>query len=461
VAAAGSGHTRAVREAVRAKGGWLFTSLFLGALVCGSSLATPYTVQKGDTLYRLARSVGLSVTQLQVLNGLTGVDVKVGQVLELPSVPGSPPQAQPQGAPSGPIPSARTTVQVSRPGCCVNAQWTPDSMQLSVLNRPPGGAVGLYRLPADGSSPDGVFSRAPALLSPDGAYAIEPLGPSSATAQRLSDNARAPVPTSGGSAFWSPAGQLAWATYGNANRDDWIPLTVFVTSPFTAGAAVQRLPTVYGGRLIGWLNATTVLLTGHLNRTDTRRAVMKVDVPSKTVQVLARGNWLSGVQVSPDGQRVVYRVTLDTPGLNGMFVVDTATRTVVPLPLFGSARWQDAGHLLVIPFEPGQDSQRLAQLDVMSGAVVTLLSLQDKVVHDDWQVSPDGRRAVYLSQTDRALHVLSLPVSEVSPLLPEPTQTAPPVLQNPPSTAPAPAPLNPPLTAPPPVPVLPPAPTTP
>ena len=438
---------------MNATGAWL-----LAGLLGGSALAAPYTVRKGDTLYHLARSVGLSVTQLQVLNGLTSVDVKVGQVLELPPTPVSPPLASPvPGAPPGPFPS----VQISRPGCCVNAQWTPDSTQLSVLDQPPGGALGLYRLPADGSAPGGVFEGAPALVSPDGVYALKPLGPSSATAQRLADGAHAPVPTSGRDAVWSPSGRLAWATYGDASRDDWIPLTVFVTSPFSAEATVQRLPTVYGGRLIGWLDATTVLLTGRLARTDARRAVLRIDVPSNTVQVLAYGTWLSGVRVSSDGQRVVYRVTLDAPGHNGMFVVDTTTAAVVPLALFGSARWQDPGHLLLIPFEPGQDSQRLVQLDVVSGGVLVLLPLQDKVAHDDWQVAPDGRRVVYLSQTDRALHVLTLPVPKSPPLLPEPVQTMPPLLKISPLPAPVPVPTTPPLPAPSPVPVLPPSPAAP
>jgi len=411
VAAAGSGHASTIRAAMKPAGSWL-----LVGLLSGSALATPYTVQKGDTLYRLSRSVGLTVPQLQALNKLTSVDVKVGQVLELPTMPGLSSPPLPRSLPSVSVPAARPAVRISRPGCCVNAQWTPDSTQLFVLDKPPGGALGLYRLPADGSAPGGVFMRTPALVSLDGAYALEPLGPSSAAALRLTDGARVVVPTSGGDAIWSPQGQLAWATYGDASRDDWIPLTVFVTSPFRPGATVQRLPTVYGGRLIGWLNATTVLLTGRLTRNDARRAVLKIDVSSKAVQVLAQGTWLSGVQVSPGGGRVVYRVTLDTPGHNGMFVVDTTTATVVPLALFGSARWQDPDHLLFIPFEPGQASQRLAQLDVVSGEVVALLPLQDKVAHDDWQVTPDGRRVVYLSQMDHALQVLTLPLPEILPL---------------------------------------------
>ena len=424
---------------------WLLT-----ALLGGSALAAPYTVKKGDTLYRLARSVGLTVAQLQALNGLTGVDVKIGQVLELPGPPVPSPATLPPGTPlPAPVPSDRAAVQVSRPGCCVGARWTPDSAQLSVLDQPPGGAVGLYRLPADGSAPAGMYDRAPALVSPDGAYALEPRGPSAAVAQRLTDGARALVPTSGGGAVWSPQGRLAWPTFGTTSRSDWVPLTVFVTSPFSAGAMPVRLPTLYGGRLIGWLDATTLLLTGRLTRSEARRAVLKLDVPSQTMQVLARGSFLSGVQPSPDGRRVVYRVTLDTPGHNGMFMVDTGTAAVTPLPVFGSARWQDAGHLLLIPFEPGQPRQRLVQLDVESGGVAPLLAFQDKVAHDDWQVAPDGRRVVYLSQTARTLHVLTLPVPEIPALPAVPKSIPPPLQASPPSPTPSPGPALPPAPAPP------------
>ncbi|MFC4455681.1 LysM peptidoglycan-binding domain-containing protein [Deinococcus sonorensis] len=385
----------------------------LTALLCGQALAATYVVKPGDTLYSLARSVGLTVAQLQALNQLTGTDLKVGQTLELPAGPAQPP-APPAPTETLPPPmpgTARPAVQVSRPGCCANVQWTADSTQLIVLDRPAGGEPGLYRIPADGSAPAGFLDLSPALLSPDGAFALQPRSASSATAVRFSDGARAAVPTSGRDAAWSPQGALAWSTYGTADRDDWIPLTVFVADPFVNGsvAAPRRLPTVYGGRLVGWLNGTTVLLTGRLTRTDPRRSLVSVNIQGGPPQVLAEGQMFSGVRVSPDGSRVVYRVTLDMPGRNGMFVVGTEDRRVTPLPLFGSARWQDPGHLLMVPFEPGQPSQRLVQLDVESGEVRPLLTLQDRIAHDDWQVAPDGLRVAYLSQTSRALLVLPLP----------------------------------------------------
>ncbi|PZA06941.1 MULTISPECIES: septal ring lytic transglycosylase RlpA family protein [unclassified Meiothermus] len=56
--------------------GWVL-ALLLGSL----ALAQTHTVQKGDTLYSIARRYGTSVQALQQANNLSGEVIKVGQVL--------------------------------------------------------------------------------------------------------------------------------------------------------------------------------------------------------------------------------------------------------------------------------------------------------------------------------------------------------------------------------------------
>lgn len=62
-------------------------------LVVGYKLKVPlvsvktitYTVQKGDTLYSIARSFAISVDTLRIINKLTTDTIKAGQILEIPA----------------------------------------------------------------------------------------------------------------------------------------------------------------------------------------------------------------------------------------------------------------------------------------------------------------------------------------------------------------------------------------
>ncbi|MFC4455698.1 RlpA-like double-psi beta-barrel domain-containing protein [Deinococcus sonorensis] len=58
----------------------LWTAVLLGG---GLTLAAPYTVQPGDTLWSLARAHGLTVAQVMQLNHLTTDALRAGQVLQL------------------------------------------------------------------------------------------------------------------------------------------------------------------------------------------------------------------------------------------------------------------------------------------------------------------------------------------------------------------------------------------
>lgn len=48
-------------------------------------ITNTYTVQKGDTLYSIARKLGTTVAELSTLNNLVSTNLKIGQVLKIPT----------------------------------------------------------------------------------------------------------------------------------------------------------------------------------------------------------------------------------------------------------------------------------------------------------------------------------------------------------------------------------------
>lgn len=89
-----------------------------------SAQAAPrVTVQKGDTLYSIARKHGLSVEQLRAINGLKSDTVKIGQVLQVQAaapLPARAPAKAPASRTAPPPPSrvgaAQTSTYTVKPG---------------------------------------------------------------------------------------------------------------------------------------------------------------------------------------------------------------------------------------------------------------------------------------------------------------------------------------------------------
>lgn len=53
------------------------------APVAGSTI--PYTVQKGDSLWKLSRDYDTTVEAIQAANGITGNNIQLGQTIQIPN----------------------------------------------------------------------------------------------------------------------------------------------------------------------------------------------------------------------------------------------------------------------------------------------------------------------------------------------------------------------------------------
>jgi murein DD-endopeptidase MepM/ murein hydrolase activator NlpD len=85
-----------------------------------ASSGETYKVKKGDSLYRIARSYRLTVRDIQEANGLTGIGLRPGQVLEIPiktvleeqrQVPEPPSQETPREEAKPPLPMEQPGIE--------------------------------------------------------------------------------------------------------------------------------------------------------------------------------------------------------------------------------------------------------------------------------------------------------------------------------------------------------------
>ncbi len=288
--------------------------------------------------------------------------------------------------------------------CCANPLWGPDSSTVLFIDKPtPQSPIAFY----------GVSVRQPNTPRPllpiahynsSFTHALLPGRPS--LIERLSDGQRFYLETEGGAVAWSPRSRLlAWNTTeprGNFDRrrsDIWVALL---------GGAPKRVATVFGGGLTGWLDEETLLLTGKRAPDDALRNLETLHLPSGQRRILSRASGMRSILPGPDGRWIVYYVAFDRPERNGLFVVSREGEKR-RLNWFGSYRWRDAQRLVYIPLVLGQPSHQLYEYNLQSNTSRLLADLSTKVLGDQWQVSPDGQRVVFLNSRDRNLWVMELP----------------------------------------------------
>ncbi len=289
-------------------------------------------------------------------------------------------------------------------GCCVNPIWGPDSATVLFIDKPePSAPAAFYGVSM--GQPESPKPLLPiAFYNPSFTYALLPGAPS--LVERLLDGQRFYIHTQGGNVAWSPSsGQLAWNTTEPVGNFDRRRSEVWVAP---LGKAPVRVATLYGGGLTGWLDENTLLLTGKRAPEDALRNLETLHLEMGERRILASASAMRSVLPSPDGRWVAYYVAFDRPERNGLFVVSRGGERL-RLDWFGSYRWRDARRLVYIPLLLGQPTHRLFEYDLQSRTSRLLVDLGTQVSHDQWQVSPDGERVVFLSSRDRNLWVLELP----------------------------------------------------
>ncbi|MCD0158738.1 hypothetical protein IHN57_15920 [Deinococcus sp. 6GRE01] len=264
----------------------------------------------------------------------------------------------------------------------------------------------MYQVAATGGAVTRRFSSV-AFFSPALKWAVRP-GPREATTlERLADGRRFTLPTYGANVTWTAAEtRLAYARSDTTGNFDRRVTRVFVADAF---AAPRQVASLSGGSIHGWLNDTTLLLSGKATVAARDRDLFTLDTRSGARRTLRTALGFRSVTISPGGRQVAYTIAFDSAARNGLWVQGTASGSPRELSTFGSYRWRDATRLLLIPLNAAGGPHALRQYDVTANAWKTLGDLGDQVRLSDWSVSPDGRLLNYLSARDGNVRVLTLP----------------------------------------------------
>lgn len=323
---------------------------------------------------------------------------------ELPASAGDTPSQA-----STPVPQA---IRLTSGGCCPYPSWSPDSRRVLFIHKPqPEGEAGLFAVDVQGGRPE-LVTWAVGLFSPDWTYLAFPLE-GNTVVQRRQDGVRWTIPNRGRGVRFSPSGRMiAWQTGPlRADHPDLQEHTLWIASPNGLGA--QRLITVIGGGLIGWTDEEqSVVVSGRL-RLDGPSGIWRVSTFNGSAELVYETARPRDPLLSPRGGWLAFYIAFEPIAENnGLWLLRLRDGRARRIALFGSYRWRSEGQLLVIPLDLDEPSPSLWQVDVVSGRVRRLTDPRLTplpIANNDWQVSPDGSRLVFLSSQDRNLWVLPLP----------------------------------------------------
>jgi hypothetical protein len=238
----------------------------------------------------------------------------------------------------------------------------------------------------------------------------------STTIERVATGETWSVPAAGRPVYLSPGNaRLAWQVSNVDGPAERRIVTVWVAN--LDGSEARSVATLPRGSVAGWLSDDVLLVRSRESLQATVDVLERLTLDGERREVL-RAEGMRGTILSPDGSYLAYYVSgNEDPAANGLFTVPTdgGPPRAAPDGLFGGYRWRDADTLLVIPLELGAPSHRFVQYDVRGGEVVTMTDpaiTPFRVANGEWAVSPDGTRVVFLSEADRNLWVMALPVAD-------------------------------------------------
>ena len=300
---------------------------------------------------------------------------------------------------------------ITEPGCCSGFSWKEDGSGVTFFDRKGDHQQGLWAL--DISTLEETFhSPAPQLTSPSGRYLVERTErPNSAILTDTWLDQTWEFSSGGPYLLFSPAeGRVIFSVRELGSPPVWARrASIYVSS--VDGSKPRLLTRMFGGP-IGWFpDGDRVLLYGRQTLEESS-GIWIYSLGSGELEQIVEGEYLRRTSISPGGQFVAFvRSFTEDPADSGLWVYETAARTAHRIPVIGSYRWHPSGRgLLVIPPRPGGEGDHtIWWADPTSGETVEVTENGPgnlRIANFEWQLSPDGRRAVYRHADDLSLWVV-------------------------------------------------------
>lgn len=315
---------------------------------------------------------------------------------------------------------------LSAPGCCVQPSWRADSLAVEFIDQAAGASqADVYQIFWQTPQPPVGYLTPSARALPLGYYSDDfryraALQHGQTWVSDLHTGEQWPIENDGHVVTFAPnSPQLLWASslavVDGRTATDRRPVTVWYS---IIGGEPQEILQLIGGGLPTWLDDNRFLV---LSRADIAapRHFAVYDLRDGSYRILVTGERFWGGQVSPLGNWLLYALVFSDPAeAMGWYVVPTSGIGVAqPLPVWGSPRWQDEDHLLFwlpvgqLPtFEHNLPPAvaYLWQYQLSNQQLRPLARVAGLPAQNDWAVSPDGQRIVYLVPETFQIGLLTL-----------------------------------------------------
>lgn len=317
--------------------------------------------------------------------------------------PTSTPTPSPTPSPTPvPTPTGRT---VTTAGCCGLFSWVDDS-RLLVLDAPGGEAqTSIFDLTNDSRKVlSGDFGT-----SAGGLIALS--NQANGTTRIVDRDGRtvSTIQNQGAETWIAPNGKrVAWLQpLPSKTPSSLLPRPVQLWVADINGANAKPVLQLLASS-VQWLGDSLHLATVGRTLDAQDPGVWIVDSDSGQHTVLVAATFVQALQVSPDGSHLAYLVTFSgKPAEDGIWVSKTDGSERRHIPGQGGFRWADDGsHLWLLHLAPaGGGNDHLRLIDVKTGATVSDVPLDARVLDDRWALSPDGRYVAFWRESDRQTEV--------------------------------------------------------